>query len=153
MTIPLQTFPVASALTNVTGGSILIAATIVALAVGLYRVSPYGKQTVDTLKDLLSATQAELAATIEQRESYREALDAAIADAHRLELLIKDREKEIAALEMRPDTTMLAAAIEHLGTGQTALLRSMEKIEEAMASNTQALVLLVDRNRDRRADD
>lgn len=142
---------------NVTGGSILIAATIVALAVGLYRLSPVGSQTVQTLKDLLDAQKAELRSTREQREAAFEALETA------KEEIVGYRE-QVAVLSQRPDTTVLAQAISDMNSANvahrndltsvlTTLGASLAKLEEGMASNTQALVLLVDRNRAQRESD
>jgi hypothetical protein len=146
-----------SALTQINGGSILIAATLVALAVGLYRLSPVGSQTVQTLKDLLDAQKAELHIAREQRDSALEAIDLAKDE-------IAGYREQIAVLSQRPDTTVLAQAISDMNAANAAhrsdlaevlekLAASSQKLEEGMASNTQALMLLVDRHRHERKGD
>jgi hypothetical protein len=134
---------------QITGGSllnaILIAGSIAAAAVYAVRSvkrdnAETASNAIQSYKSLYEATLAELtterdarshdretAAAVllleqEARASVGEALDEAVARSHQLELAVKDREGEIAALNARPDTDqMLRTFEEHHTENQTAM--------------------------------
>lgn len=128
---------------NVTAGSLLIFGGVMTAAGMFFQFSRVGASTVQIL-------QARAMTLDEELSDARENL-------HQAELQVKDREAEIAELKARPDTEKVYEIVQqHHHENQkilTRLAETAEKSVETQAAAMQMLTLLVDRNRDRRAND
>lgn len=98
---------------NQIGAGVIIAGSLVALIIGLWRIGPAGAQTVATIKELADSRAEKIealeVAIVEQSETIGSKDDA----IHSAEKEVLEREKTIASLEARPDTQQMLDKFEH----------------------------------------
>jgi hypothetical protein len=151
-------------LTDISGGNILILLGIIAGILALYRASPIGSDAVDSWKNLAEGRKQELQ---EAQADARNRFD----QAERLKAELQTTRLALARCEEQPKTEDLAAAIREMSAGfqthrgeliatqkelfetMNRILGHLEKSQETQASMHQALIVLVDRNRDQRNGD
>lgn len=161
--------------TNVSGGNLLVALSIILAVFVLWRASPIGSEAVESWKNLAEGRKAELDEAIADAKRRFDQLEA--EKAHSQELKI-----QLAKCQEQPKTEELAHAVKRLADsfdaaasssasdfnthrgelaqimtrlaeGQSQIMRMLERDHEALGSMHQALVVLVDRNRANRAAD
>jgi hypothetical protein len=135
---------------NQIGAGVIIAGSLVALIIALWRVGPAGAQTVATIRELADSRAEKImvleAAIVEQSETIGSKDDA----IHQTEKEVLEREKTIAALEARPDTLQMLDNFEHhteslitinrdnFAQTQLVLERMLENQSSMMEGLTQA---------------
>lgn len=132
------------------GVGVIVSGTIMAIALGLWRIGPIGAQTVATLKELRAADAEKLKvqdeALLEQSETIADLQDRNT----RLELTVKDKEIQIARLEERPNTEAIlseistSSAVNHealagVSETQQRTLEISERIADSLDANTAVL--------------
>jgi len=107
--VPLLAVPVVLGIdwSSVSGGSLAIIGTLILIAGFGLRYTSTGSEARDMLKTMNEELRADNAELRGERESLLEAQEALKEDIHKRELETMEREKVIAELRARPDTTEL----------------------------------------------
>lgn len=120
---------------NFVGGGAIVALTILSLGVALWRISPVGSATVQTLQDLLEAREAKIKSLEAALDDESETLARELKLRHDAELEVKDKETELAALNERPNTEQM------LRTFETHHQENLGLLRESMANQQMMLDL------------
>lgn len=143
---------------QISGGSVLngILVTAAIIGGGSWAVRQFRKdsaesqlQALDAMQKLYDATAKQLELEKNAHASVAEALELATQDAHKLELEVKEREKDIARLEAMPDTAqMLRVFNEHHAENQALGIETREVLRELVGETGdmhQILQTMLDR--------
>jgi hypothetical protein len=144
-------------LTDISGGNIIVALSVLLGIIALYRASPIGSDAVETWKHLAEGRKQEL-------ELAQADARARFEEAERFKVEVQTVRVALARCEEQPKTEDLAAAIREMSAGfqthrsdllatQNRILGHLEKNQETIGSMHQALLVLVDRNREQRSGD
>lgn len=144
-------------LTDISGGNLIVVATIIAAVVMLYKASPIGSDAVLSWRHLAEGYKAEL--EIAQADAKERFADFEAEKSRSQDLALR-----LARCEERPSTEHIAAVLEKMSTNFDQhrrdlldLVKRMDerdaRFEESLGTMHQALVVLVDRNRHQRSND